>query len=76
MGDLQTYFYLALVSLVMLTLAFTLLWVAYRSWRRFAQTGLHPVMAFLVAAGITITLLFFVLTTAGVLYGFIRYGAS
>ena len=76
MGDLQTYFYLGLISLIMLTLAFTLMWVAYIGWRRFARTGVHPVMALLVAAGITATLLFMVLTTLGVLYGFIFYGAS
>jgi hypothetical protein len=76
MGDLQTYFYLGLVSLIILTLAFTLIWVAYIGARRLARTGIHPIMALVVATGITVTLLFFVLTTLGVLYGFIRYGAS
>jgi len=57
MGDVQTYFYLALISVIMI--------------------GLILLFVFIAARGaITVALLFIVLGTAGVLYGFIRYGAS
>ena len=55
MGDIQTYFYLALISVIMIGLTLTF-------W--------------LVGSAITLALLFIVFGTAGVLYGFIRYGAS
>jgi hypothetical protein len=78
MGDLQTYFYLALISGVMigLTLVFVAIVVAgLRRWYR--QTRGHaPLTFWLVGGAVTVTLLFIILGTAGVLYGFLRYGAS
>jgi hypothetical protein len=78
MGNLQTYFYLALISIVMIGL--TLLFVGIvalglRRWFRQAD-GQTPLTFWLVGGAITVALLFIVLGTAGVLYGFIRYGAS
>lgn len=77
-GNLQTYFYLALISVVMigLTLLFVgIVVIGLRRW--FSQAlGQTPLTFWLVGSAITLTLLFIVLGTAGVLYGFIRYGAS
>ena len=46
-----------------------------RRWFREAH-GQTPLTFWLVGGAITVALLFIVLGTAGVLYGFIRYGAS
>jgi hypothetical protein len=78
MGNLQTYFYLALISAVMigLTLLFVVIVaVGLRRWFREAH-GQTPFTFWLVGGAITVALLFIVLGTAGALYGFIRYGAS
>lgn len=76
MGDLQTYFYLALISGVMIGLG--LLFVAVvvvglRRWLRQAQ-DVPPLTVWLVAGAVSVALLFIVVGTAGVLYGFLRYG--
>ena len=78
MGDLQTYFYLALISVVMVSLTLLFVLVVYRSLRRWSrQTHGHtPLIFWLVGGAVTVALLFIVFGTAGVLYGFIRYGAS
>ena len=78
MGDLQTYFYLALISVVMIGLTLTFVGIAAAGllrWFRRAH-GQTPLTFWLVGSAITLTLLFILLGTAGVLYGFIRYGAS
>jgi hypothetical protein len=78
MGDLQTYFYLALISVVMIGLAFLFIGIAVvqlRRWYRQAD-GHTPVTFWLIGSAVTVAFLFVVLGTAGVLYGFIRYGAS
>ena len=78
MGNLQTYFYLALISAVMigLTLLFVVI-AAVGLWRWFREAhGQTPLTFWLVGGAITVALLFIVLGTAGALYGFIRYGAS
>jgi hypothetical protein len=78
MGNLQTYFYLALISVVMIGLTLLFIGIAVvglRRWFRQAQ-GQTPLTFWLVGGAITVALLFIVLGTAGVLYGFIRYGAS
>jgi len=78
MGALQTFFYLALISVVMigLTLFFVGI-VASGLVRWFRQaSGESPLTFWLVGGAVTVVLLFIVLGTAGVLYGFIRYGAS
>jgi hypothetical protein len=78
MGSLQTFFYLALISAVMIGL--TLLFIgiiAVGLARWFRQTrGQTPLTFWLISAAATVVFLFIVLGTAGVLYGFIRYGAS
>jgi len=78
MGPLQTYFYLALISAVMIGLTLLFIGIAafgLRRWFRQAHRP-APLTFWLVGGAITVTLLFIVLGTAGVLYGFIRYGAS
>ena len=77
-GDLQTYFYLALISVTMIGLTLLFVGVAAAGLRRrFRQAhGPTPLTFWLVGGAITLTLLFIVLGTAGVLYGFLRYGAS
>ena len=78
MGDIQTYFYLALISLVIVTLTLLFIALAFRSLRRWARQtpGVAPLLFWLIGAATTVALLFIVLGTVGVLYGFIRYGAS
>jgi hypothetical protein len=78
MGDLQTYFYLALISGVMIGLSLVFIGVVVaglRRWLRQAQ-DVPPLTFWLVAGSVTVTLLFIIVGTAGVLYGFLRYGAS
>ena len=78
MGDLQTYFYLALISVIMVSLTLLFVGVVVRSLRRWARQtdGRTPLIFWLVSGAVTLVLLFIVVGTAGVLYGFIRYGAS
>lgn len=78
MGDLQTFFYLALISVVMIGLSLLFIGivaVGLVRWFRQAE-GPTPLTFWLVGGAVTVALLFIVLGTAGVLYGFIRYGAS
>ena len=78
MGDIQTYFYLGLISLIIIFLGLLFVGIAFvslRRWSRQAQ-GQTPLTFWLIGGAITVSLLFIVLGTAGVLYGFIRYGAS
>jgi hypothetical protein len=78
MGDLQTYFYLALISVIMVFLALLFVGLVFRSLRRWARQehGRTPFTFWLIGAAVTVAFLFFVVGTAGVLYGFIRYGAQ
>jgi hypothetical protein len=78
MGDLQTYFYLALISVVMVGLTLLFIFIAVRNLQRWYRQahGETPLTFWLIGGAITVVLLFIVLGTAGVLYGFIRYGAS
>lgn len=78
MGPLQTYFYLALISVVMIGLTLVFVGIAAAGLRRWLQQarGQTPLTFWLVGGAITVALLFIVIGTAGVLYGFIRYGAS
>ena len=78
MGDIQTYFYLALISLVMVSLTLLLIGIAFRGLGRWARQnyGRRPLIYWLIGGATTVALLFIVLGTVGVLYGFIRYGAS
>jgi hypothetical protein len=77
MGDIQTYFYLALISLVLLTLSALFIWVVFRGLRQAERqsAGSSLLILWLIGGAVTVALLFFVVGTAGVLYGFIRYGA-
>jgi hypothetical protein len=78
MGDLQTYFYLALISGVMIGLSLVCMAVVVAGLRRWLRQApnLPPLTFWLVAGAVTVTLLFIVVGSAGVLYGFLRYGAS
>ena len=78
MGDLQTFFYLALISGVMIGLAslfIVIVVLGLRRWSRQAH-GQTPLAFWLVGGAVTVVLLFFVLGTIGILYGFLRYGTS
>src|ERR1700738_376937 len=78
MGSLQTFFYLALISAVMigLTLVFIgIVAVGLVRWFRQAR-GQTPLTFWLIGGAVTVVLLVIVLGTARVLYGFIPYGAS
>lgn len=78
MGSLQTFFYLALISAFMIGLTLVLIGIIVAGLRRwFRQAHPQSVLTFwLVGGTITVMLLVIVLGTAGVLYGFFRYGAS
>jgi hypothetical protein len=78
MGDIQTYFYLGLISLIIIFLGLLFVGIAYASLRRWSRQaqGQAPLTFWLIGGAITVSFLFIVLGTAGVLYGFIRYGAS
>jgi uncharacterized membrane protein YozB (DUF420 family) len=78
MGSLQTYFYLALISVIMIGLSLLFIVIAIRSLRRWYRQahGETPLTFWLIGGAVTVVFLFIVLGTAGVLYGFIRYGAS
>ncbi len=78
MGDLQTYFYLALISVIMIGLTLTFVGIAAAGLLRWFKRdhGQTPLTFWLVGSAITVVLLFIVVGTAGVLYGFIRYGTS
>ncbi|HEX3630020.1 MAG TPA: hypothetical protein VHW91_06105 [Candidatus Dormibacteraeota bacterium] len=78
MGDIQTYFYLALISLVMVSLTLIFIGLVFRSLRRWARAahGQTPLVFWLIGGATTVAFLFILVGTVGVLYGFIRYGAS
>ena len=78
MGDLQTYFYLALISVTMISLTLLFVFIVLRSLGRWARQadGPTPLLFWLIGGAITVALLFIVFGTAGVLYGFIRYGTQ
>jgi hypothetical protein len=78
MGDLQTFFYLALISAVMVGLTLLFIIIVARGLRRWYRQadGQTPLTFWLISGAVTVALLFIVLGTAGVLYGFLRYGAS
>src|SRR5437867_11781634 len=78
MGDLQTYFYLALISVVMIGLTLTFVGIAAAGLRRWFKRahGQTPLAFWLVGGAITLALLFIVFGPAAVIYGFVRYGAS
>ena len=78
MGDIQTYFYLALISIVMVTLTLLFIGIVFGSLRRWRRQEREPIplLVWLIGGATTVAFLFIVLGTVGVLYGFIRYGAS
>jgi hypothetical protein len=78
MGDIQTYFYLGLISLIIVSLGLFFIGIGFAGLRRWAREtpGNTPLAFWLIGSAVTVTLLVIVLGTAGVLYGFIRYGTS
>lgn len=76
MGNLQTYFYLALVSAIVLSLTFLLVGIAIFGLIRWFRSEGPRLTVWLVGGAITVTLLLMILGTVGVLYGFVRYGTS
>lgn len=78
MGDLQTFFYLALIGVIMLGLAGVLLGIAIAGLVRWFRQSDHPsrLTFWLIGGAVTVVLLFFLVGTIGVIYGFLRYGAS
>jgi hypothetical protein len=78
MGSLQTFFYLALISAVMIGLTLLFIGIVVAGlvrWYRQAD-GQAPLTFWLISGAVTVVFFFIVLGTAGVLYGFITYGAS
>ncbi len=78
MGNLQTYFYLALIAGVMIGLSLILVGIVAAGLVRWFRQDHDqaPLTFWLVGGAVTVALLFIVLGTVGVLYGFLRYGAS
>jgi hypothetical protein len=78
MGDLQTFFYLALISTIMVGLTLLLVLIVLRGLRRWYRQahGQTPLTFWLIGGAVTVVLLFILAGTAGVLYGFLRYGTS
>jgi O-antigen ligase len=78
MGDLQTYFYLALISGVMVGITLLFILIAVRGLRRWYRQahGETPLAFWLIGGAVAVALLFILVGTAGVLYGFLRYGTS
>ena len=76
MGPLQTYFYLALIAVIILGFGFFLIWLMARSLRRWLRSGGSTLIAWLIGGAVAVVLLVLVLGTAGVLYGFLTYGSS
>jgi hypothetical protein len=77
MGPLQTYFYLALVSGVLIVLALLFVGIGFRSLRRWhRESGREPLIFWLIGGAITVSFLVIIIGTAGVLYGFARYGGT
>ena len=78
MGDLQTYFYLALISVTMISLTLLFVFVVFRSLRHWAKEahGRTPLIFWLIGSAVTVALLFIVIGAAGVLYGFLHYGTQ
>jgi hypothetical protein len=78
MGSLQTFFYLALISAVMIGLTLLFVGIIAAGLLRWYQQvrGQAPLSFWLISGAVTVVFLFIVLGTAGVLYGFVRYGAS
>ena len=76
MGPLQTYFYLALIAVIILGFGFFLIWLTARGLRRWLRSGGSTLIAWLIGGAVAVVLLVLVLGTAGVLYGFITYGSS
>ncbi len=78
MGDLQTFFYLALIAVIMLGLAGVLVGIAIAGLVRwFGRSDRPSALTFwLVGGAVIVVLLFMIGGTVGILYGFLRYGAS
>ena len=75
MGALQTYFYLALIGLVMLGLTLTLVGIATVGLVRFLRSGQSLLTGVLIGGGIALTLAFTLFTTGLAVYGLVVYGA-
>jgi hypothetical protein len=73
MGDLQTFFYLGLIAVTILSLAFLLIGLSVAGLRRWVRSGGSSLTAWLIGSAIALVLLVLVLGTAGVLYGFTSY---
>lgn len=77
MGPLQTYFYLGLVSFILVGLALLFVFVAFRNLRRWSRMEQHRSLVFwLVGGAVTLSLLVMLVGTIGVFYGFFVYGGS
>ncbi len=76
MGPLQTYFYLALIAVIILGFGFLMIGLVAAGLRRWVRSGGSLLTAWLIGAAVTVVLLVMVLGTAGVLYGFTFYGRS
>jgi hypothetical protein len=76
-GPLQTYFYLGLVSFILVGLGVLFVFVAFRSLRRWLRIEQRtPLIFWLVGGAVTLSLLVLVVGTIGVFYGFFVYGGA
>jgi hypothetical protein len=76
MGVIQTYYYLAIISITIVSLTLAFVWVAARQARRLFRAGEDPVVAWLITAAIALMFLFIVGTTVGILVGVILSGRT
>jgi len=76
MGDLQTFFYLALIAVIILGFGFLMIGLVVAGLRRWVRSGGSLLTAWLIGAAATVVLLVMVVGTAGVLYGFTFYARS
>jgi ABC-type glycerol-3-phosphate transport system permease component len=76
MGVIQTYYYLTIIAVAMVSLTLIFCWYAAWQLRRFRREGRDPLVAWLIAGAVALMFLFILATTAGVLIGFVQHGAQ
>ena len=73
-GELQTVFYLVLVTVVIVGLALLFLGIGYAELVGFARDPAHRLMSSLIGAGLTLALLFIVAVSGAFLYSVTGHG--
>jgi hypothetical protein len=75
-GALQTYFYLALITFIMVSLTLCFIGVAIVGLVRFARSGGSRLTAALVGGTVLFNLVFIVVGTIAIGYVFVSYGST